>query len=476
MEKIKLKSGLEVHQQLDTGKLFCNCPGYLRKDEPDYKIERKLHAVAGENGKVDVAAEHEAQKNKNFIYECYKDNCCLVDLDEEPPHEINQEALKVALQISLLLNCEILQDTQIMRKIVIDGSNTSGFQRTVLIAKDGYVETDEGKVGIESICLEEDAARIIKDEKGQRTYRLDRLGIPLVEITTRPDIKNPKAVKDAALKIGEILRACKVKRGLGTIRQDVNLSIKKDGNEGKRVEIKGFQNPKMMEETINIEMDRQKELLEKGKSKEEVRKALPNGKTKFMRPLPGPARMYPETDLDLLHISREKINNAKKNLPKLESEKRKDLRKKGLNEEIIKLLTKGDKMEKFHELLKVVNKPELVGKMLTLWMKDVAKKTDNQKVEERLTIDVLETILEKADKEDFSDSEIQEVMKEIVEGKSVKEALEREKVDNLEEEIGKIIKEKPGLNPNAYMGLVMKKFKGKVDGKKAMEVINNILE
>src|SRR3989338_3890029 len=121
-ETIELKSGLEIHQQLDTKKLFCNCPGILRRDSPDYKIERKLHVVAGESGEIDEAVKHEASKEKTFIYECYYDNCCLVELDECPPYEINQEALKIALQVSLLLNCEILQNSQIMRKTVIDGS------------------------------------------------------------------------------------------------------------------------------------------------------------------------------------------------------------------------------------------------------------------------------------------------------------------------------------------------------------------
>src|SRR3989344_7632509 len=129
-EKTELKSGLEIHQQLDTGKLFCSCPGILRQDAPDFVIKRKLHAVAGESGEIDKAAAFEAAKEKEFVYEAYDDTTCLVELDEEPPHAINQDALKVALQISLLLNCEIIHVTQIMRKTVIDGSNTSGFQRT----------------------------------------------------------------------------------------------------------------------------------------------------------------------------------------------------------------------------------------------------------------------------------------------------------------------------------------------------------
>src|SRR3990167_11093246 len=160
-KKLKFKSGLEIHQQLDTEKLFCKCPSILRSDEPDFIITRKLHAVAGESGEVDIAAQYQSSLKKEFVYQFYKDNNCLIELDEEPPHEINQEALKIALQISLLLNCKIIPITQIMRKTVIDGSNTSGFQRTVLIARDGWVETSLGKIGIDTICLEEDSARKI---------------------------------------------------------------------------------------------------------------------------------------------------------------------------------------------------------------------------------------------------------------------------------------------------------------------------
>ena len=476
MVEVKLKSGLEIHQQLDTGKLFCDCPSFLRKQDPDYEVERQLHAVAGEGGKVDIAAEHEAQKEKKFVYQGYYKNNCLVELDEEPPHEIDEEALKIGLQVALLLNCEIIQDTQIMRKTVIDGSNTSGFQRTVLIAKDGYLETSQGKVGIESVCLEEDAARIIEDRGEERVYRLDRLGIPLIEVATAPDIKSPEQAKEAALKIGEVLRSCNVKRGLGTIRQDVNLSIKKGKNQGERIELKGVQNPKLIEKTIKKEMKIQEKLLDEEEAKEEVRKALDNGDTKFLRPLSGRARMYPETDLPLLHISRKEINEAKNDLPKLASEKREELRKEGLDEEMVKLLTKENRLEEFKELLNVLNRPNLVAKILTLWIKDTAEKTGKEEDEVRriLSIDVLESILEAMDKEQISKSEIQDVMKEIVEGKPVKKALDREKVDNLEEEIRKIIKDKPGLQPNAYMGLVMEKLDN-VDGNKAMEIVRGVL-
>lgn len=473
-EHILLKCGLEIHQQLDTSKLFCKCPSFLRKDKPDYIIERKLHVVAGETGEIDEAAKYEAEKEKKFVYECYYDNCCLVELDEEPPEEINKEALKIALQISLLLNCEIIPYTQIMRKTVIDGSNVCGFQRTVLIARNGYVETSFGKVGIESVALEEDAARIIKKEKDKIIYRLDRLGIPLIEISTSPDIDTPEKAKEAALKIGEILRSCKVKRGIGTIRQDVNLSVKVGNLQGSRIEIKGVQEPQLIEKTILNEISRQIKLIKKGKSKGEVRKALPNGETEFLRPLPGPSRMYPETDLPLLHISREMINEVKKSLPKLKSEIRKNLEKKGLNPELIKEILNENKLRDFEELLNVFNKPELIAKMLTVWQKEIKNKT-GKNVEKKLSLDILETILQGVINNIIKEEEVKIVMEEIVNGKDVNEALKRERVENLEEEIIKIIKEKPGLSFNAYMGLIMEKFRGKVSGKEVAEILKNLL-
>ena len=173
--------------------------------------------------------------------------------------------------------------TQVMRKTVIDGSNTSGFQRTVLIAHDGFIETSFGKVPIDSIALEEDSARIVTREKDKVVYRLDRLGIPLIEIGTAPVMSNAEQVKEAALKIGEILRACKVKRGIGTIRQDVNVSIK--GHE--RVEIKGFQEPSMFVRTIDKEIERQLREVKEKKTKGDVRNASPSGETEFLRPIPG---------------------------------------------------------------------------------------------------------------------------------------------------------------------------------------------
>lgn len=478
-EKIELKAGLEIHQQLDTGKLFSRTPSFLRKDEPHFTISRRLHKVAGETGGVDSAVSYEANLKKEFIYEGYNDTISLVELDESPPQEIDKEALDEVLKIAELMNCEIYQTSQIMRKTIIDGSNTSGFQRTVLVAHDGFIETSFGKVPIESIALEEDSARIILKDEKKSIYRLDRLGIPLVEITTAPTMKTPEQVKEAALKIGEILRACKVKRGIGTIRQDLNISIKNHD----KVEIKGFQEPKIMIQTVDLEIERQIENVKNKKTIGEVRNSLPDGKTEFLRPLPGKDRMYPETDLPLLKISRDKINEIKKKLPKLKADIKSDLQKQGVSAELIPLVM--ENLQEFENLSRIYSKnTNLIAKMIVLWRKEIASKTNSteEKINEILSEEILEIILEKIIKKEIEESETKLFMEKIVDGAKnsnkkeiakIAEKIKIEKVshDEIEEEISKLIKEKPGLRPNAYMGLVMQKFKGKLDAKKAMELV-----
>ncbi|MFH0831272.1 MAG: Glu-tRNA(Gln) amidotransferase subunit GatE [archaeon] len=474
-KKLGLKSGIEIHQQLDTNKLFCSCPSLLRAEEPDIIARRKLNAVAGEEGKIDIAAEHEHKKEREFIYQGYSDSTCEVEFDESPPHEINQEALRIALQISLLLNAKPLEIVQIMRKTVIDGSNTSGFQRTLLIAKDGWIETSSGKIGIQNICLEEDAARIISQNENQATYRLDRLGIPLVEIATMPEIKNPEQAKEVALHIGEILRACKVKRGIGTIRQDVNMSIAG----GKRIEIKGVQEPSLISKTIETEIERQIALVKNKKSTEEVRKANPDGTTSYLRPLPGRARMYPETDLPLVKISRDMVNEAKRTLPKLKHELREELHAHGLNPELTKLILGENKLEEYKELLAIHNNPDLIAKLLVLYPKDIAshEKISSEEINKKITIDIKEEILQQVKAKKISEAQVRQIMLDIVKGKSIQEALKIEKSssEELEHEIQNLLKEKPNLTINAYMGLLMQTHKG-ISGKEIIEILKKYVK
>lgn len=475
--KVGLKAGLEIHQQLDTSKLFSGAPSFLRSDEPHYIIERKLHAVAGESGVVDDAVKHEASLDKTFVYEGYHDTVSLVELDQEPAHPINEEALDVALTVALLLNCEIYPIMQVMRKTVIDGSNTSGFQRTVLLAHDGWVETTFGKVRIATVCLEEDSARVITRSKDRVVYRLDRLGIPLVEIATMPDMHIPEAVKEAALKLGEILRACKVKRGIGTIRQDVNISIK----EHERVEIKGFQDPKMMITTIDKEIERQLAEVKKGKKDGEVRNALPDGSSEFLRPMPGAARMYPETDVTLLRIGKARLDALRKQLPKLKADMRDELRKKGVSEELVELvLSDASTLEEFLALVELYPiDANLVAKMITMWRNEFATKMKKpiDEIIRVLTTKVYEGVLSAVAEGKISAGDVKHVLMKILGGVEVSKALHIEKIsdDEIEAAVRKLMKEKPGLRPNAYMGGLMAQFKGKLDAKKAMEIIVRVL-
>jgi len=474
--KLKFKCGLEIHQQLNTHKLFCSCPSVLRSDEPDFTIKRKLHAVAGESGEVDVAAKYQARLNKTFVYQGYDENTCLIDLDEEPPNQINQNSLRIALQIALLLNCKIMPITQIMRKTVVDGSNTTGFQRTVLIARDGFVETEYGKVGIDTICLEEDSARTVSKTEKEVVYNLDRLGIPLIEIATSPDIKSPEQAKEVALHIGNILRSCDVKRGIGTIRQDVNLSIFGES----RIEMKGVQDMRIFVKTIENEIARQKKLHDQGKpTKAEVRNALPSGDSEFLRPMPGAARMYPETDLPLLKIKKDFIDDVKKNLPRLLSEVEDELRKKyGLHEELVKLILKTGKIDEFKDLIFINRNPELVAKTLVLYPKEIVSKNNlsEEQSDEIFNRDALARILKEESAGKINERQVKEVLERIASGSEMGEALKFEEQDfgEIEEKVVRLLKEKPNLSDNAYMGLLMKEFRGKADAKLIMDLIRKV--
>jgi len=247
-----LVAGIEIHQQLDTAeKLFCHCPTALR-DTAEHTGEffRYLRATESEMGEIDRAAQEEMKRIRKFRYYTY-DTTCLVENDEEPPAPLNQEALSVCLTIAKMFGMTPVPQIHMMRKLVIDGSNTSGFQRTALVALNGVLP-DGG--GIETICLEEEAAQRVKDD----TFSLDRLGIPLVEITTSPCMHTPEEVQQVAEYIGMVLRSTgSVKRGIGTIRQDVNISIK----DGARVELKGVQELDLIAEVVRREVQRQEALI-----------------------------------------------------------------------------------------------------------------------------------------------------------------------------------------------------------------------
>ena len=255
--------GLEIHQQLATGKLHSRMPSELYEfgieDIPEdwNSSERRLRASQGEGGKIDIAARFEQRRNRTFVY-VQPPNAGLIELDEAPPLPHDEEAVDVVLTMSAMLNAKPVPTLQPMRKTVVDGSNTSGFQRTTLVSTNGQLLTETGEVGVSVICLEEDSARKLETKSTPDgevvTYTLDRLGLPLVEIATDPDITTPEHAKESAIALGSLLRDTRrVRRGLGSIRQDLNVSIAC----GDRVEIKGCQDLEWIPRIIRVEMARQ---------------------------------------------------------------------------------------------------------------------------------------------------------------------------------------------------------------------------
>lgn len=260
-KKLGLLCGLEIHQQLNSkSKLFCRCPNELQGTrDPDFVITRYMRPVLGEMGTYDEAMLTEYEKGMTIVYECYDDVICTYELDETPPFFCDDEARKIAIEIASLLNSHVIEEMHVCRKNYLDGSVPCGFQRTMILAKDGNVELENGKrIRIDIICLEEDAARKVRTENQTNYYRLDRLGIPLVEITTKPDINDPNECRECAERLGLLLWSTSVKKVLGSIRQDINVSIKA----GTRVEIKGVQKLDWIPILINHEVSRQIGLVE----------------------------------------------------------------------------------------------------------------------------------------------------------------------------------------------------------------------
>jgi glutamyl-tRNA(Gln) amidotransferase subunit E len=596
--QIGLKIGLEIHQQLDTKKLFCNCPSTIKEGNHDFMIKRRLRAIAGETGEIDVAARLEQEKSKEYLYECYKDITCLVELDEEPPHEMNQEALKIVYEAALMLKAELIDEIQIMRKTVVDGSNTSGFQRTALVAMNGHIETEQGEISVPTICIEEDAAKIVKKTKEHDIYNLSRLGIPLIEIATGPDIKTPEQAREVAEKIGMILRSTnKVKRGIGTIRQDLNISIKG----GARVEIKGAQELRLIPKLIEYEALRQKNLLEykdkkikisniiditeilketkcrifrniidnsgailgikiddfKGligneicpgkrfgtelsdyaKTKagvsglfhsdedlkkynlieyeikqlmkkleckdndafimigdnkevaekalkvvierlhnlkeipEEVRRANIDATTTFMRPMPGSARMYPETDIPAIKTETEEIK-----VSELVTDKIARLQEEyTLSKDLASLVAKKEKI--FLDFMKhhPKVKPVLVAETLINTPKEL-KKRYSLDIPEDKYLYFLHEILSRLNKNEINADAILDILVELGNGKEIDYSKYKPLDEkDVEKTIKEIIEKNKGANFGALMGIAMDKFKGKVTGNKVSEIIKKLM-
>ena len=471
-KKIGFMCGLEIHQELSGKKLFCSCLTDMKEEGLELEIKRKLRATAGEIGETDVAAEFEQLRDRNFIYHGYKNEYCLVDADCEPPHEINKEALNIALTICKVLKLNIPDSLVVMRKIITDGSACSSFQRTILCgleSNESFIKTSKGEVKITSLCLEEDACKIEKTDGKDVYYSLSRQGIPLIEIRTDPDVKDAEHAKETAEKIGLILRSFPIKRGIGTIRQDVNLSVKN----GVRVEVKGFQDLRSMPKVIESEVKRQLDLIDKSELKAEVRKANADGTTSFLRPLPGASRMYPDTDFYEILITKEQLEALK--LPELTTEKIVRLEKEyNLSSQLAREIIKRNiNLERY---VKSYNKvrPDLIGYILIEIPKEIKRRynLDIKKIKDK----DYDLVLSLLDKGEIEKGAVIEILVEVAQGKKVDiSKYKRADLNELEKEVRLVVEKNKGLSINALMGIIMKDYKGKIDGKEVMKILKKLM-
>lgn len=448
----------------------------MKEKEPIQIITRKQHPVASELGKIDIATQHELLRNRTFKYQVFKNETCLVELDEEPPHPLNMEALELAIQISLLLNCKIVHEVQVMRKTVIDGSTPTSFQRTMIIGSDGYVNYKGKKIPITYVGLEEDAGAIVSETEKEAVFRLNRLGVPLVEIDTGIlEGFTPEEIQDIALTIGLIGKSVgKIKRGIGSIRQDVNISTK-----GERVELKGVQDLNLMSKIIEIEIQRQLAL---PKVEKETRGVNPDGTSRFNRPLPGANRMYPETDIPPVVITNEMIQKIKKNLPELLTEKLEKLKTKfKLSDLLAKELLRSDYLGLFEEIMKNKNlEASVVANTFVSLLKDLEKR---EKVSvENLTDDHFKEVFKLLAEHKIAKEALQEILKYLAKNpdKKVSSAIKELNLEQIsEKDLEKIISEivkQPGINFNKAVGIVMSKVRRKVDAQTVIKLIKKFLK
>lgn len=258
--EIGFKCGLEMHQQLKTDrKLFCNCPAGYRNDAPDAEIIRHMRPTLSELGEYDGTALMEFKTQKRVIYQLYRDNMCTYEMDDTPPFVINKFALDIGIKLALMLNCAIVDELHVSRKQYLDGSIPTGFQRTAVVGVGGWVPFKGRKIILSHVCLEEDACREVLDEEHTIIFRTDRLSIPLLEVITDPVLETPQEAREVNELLGRLLKASGlVRRGIGSVRQDVNVSI----SGGTRVEMKGISKTGYVDKMTAIEAFRQKHLLD----------------------------------------------------------------------------------------------------------------------------------------------------------------------------------------------------------------------
>jgi len=305
-DRIGFMSGLEVHQQILTKKkLFCHCPAgvFNKNDDYDAELIRHMRPTLSELGEYDGTALMEFRTRKEITYRINNKNSCTYEIDDTPPFPMDREALENALEISLLCKFNIVGEVHITRKQYLDGSIPAGFQRTAILGVEGEIPLKNKKVKLIQLSIEEDSAREISDIGHKRVYKTDRLGMPLIETVTYPEMVNPDEVKEACDYIRFLNRSTgKVRTGQGAGRQDVNVSCKG----GTRVEIKGVSHTKWIPELTHVESYRQWALLA---IKKELKKRVSNPKNWKMN--------HEYLDFDMFDITYEPIKDAKDNGHKL---------------------------------------------------------------------------------------------------------------------------------------------------------------
>ncbi|MDD5088754.1 MAG: Glu-tRNA(Gln) amidotransferase GatDE subunit E, partial [bacterium] len=254
------RCGLEVHHQILTErKLFCHCPAGMYSEAVDAEVLRHMRPTLSELGEYDPCALMEFKTKKEIVYLLNKDTVCTYEMDDTPPFPIDQKAVDIALEIAMLFGCQIVGEAHIARKQYLDGSIPTGFQRTTLMGVTGSVPFGTGRLGIIQLGLEEDSCREVSDLGHEIQFRTDRLGMPLIEVVTESTLHHPYEVAAAGKLISQILRSTgKVRRGIGSVRQDVNVSVRG----GTRVEIKGVPRIPLFPRLVSVEAFRQQRLLE----------------------------------------------------------------------------------------------------------------------------------------------------------------------------------------------------------------------
>lgn len=257
--------GLEVHQQLATrGKLFCRCPAGARTSRVDAEVLRHMRPTLSELGEYDGTALMEFRTRKEIVYQLDRRTVCTYEIDDTPPFPIDPEAIRFALEVATLYGLDRVSELQVMRKQYLDGSIPTGFQRTAMVALAGVLPFPESERGptsmlrLRQLTLEEDSCREVSDQGHRIVFRTDRLGMPLTETVTEPDLLTPRDVATGGRLLARVARATgRVRRGAGAARQDTNVSIAGS----RRVEIKGVCRHDVLPRLVHGEAFRHLELL-----------------------------------------------------------------------------------------------------------------------------------------------------------------------------------------------------------------------